>query len=203
MLKLLFPQNQSAKGPHCNLLPRSPQLQPHPGVHTLAQPPPVAPGCLIECYRNDGTPLPDQLIKTQWLQPWVFSLSCSLVSHSGRSHVSRNLAVRSTNKEQEASAYMSELRNRHPPPRPSWSSDDWNLADPQLSCSWISDPQKSWDNVCCFQTGKFGVTWSAATDTEGRQSTCRVRSSQPLTLTESPPLSWVWMFFPKFHQKRL
>ena len=143
MLKLIFPQNQWAKGPHCNLLPRFPPVTTtHPCTVTSH----IVPGCLIEYCRNDGTSRQDQVIKTQWLLSWSFSLSCPLVSL----HVIRNLAVRSTNKELKlpANIYMSELRNRRPPPDPGDLQMTATLAHPQLSCSWISDPQKSWDNKC-------------------------------------------------------
>lgn len=147
MLKLLFPQNQSAKGPHCNLLPRSPPVTtPSWCSHPCTATSHVAPGCLIECYRNDGTPLPRSAYKDTVASALIiFSLLLSCISHSGGSHVIRNLAVRSTNKELKlpANIYMSELRNRHPPPDPGDLQMTETLADPQLSCSWISDPQKS------------------------------------------------------------
>ena len=79
MLKLIFPQNQWAKGPHCNLLPRFPPVTTtHPCTVTSH----IIPGCLIEYCRNDGTSFHDQVIKSQRLLSWSFSLSCSLVSLS-------------------------------------------------------------------------------------------------------------------------
>lgn len=151
-VKAAFPSKSISQGTALQPFAQiSPNYNPILGSHPCTATSHVAPGCLIECYRNDGTPLPRSAYKDTVASALIiFSLLLSCISHSGGSHVIRNLAVRSTNKELKlpANVYMSELRNRHPPPDPGDLQMTETLADPQLSCSWISDPQKSWDNKC-------------------------------------------------------